>query len=330
MREIVATLFCKFIRRNLKIKWFVKYFYKINKLLPGKSNLSIYPEDYRSIGSGGTDPNRIISKTKNNLVFRKEEEKIGLNYLKNVGIGSKKFICFIYRNESYKKNYFPKINFSYHNYRNTNIESYYEALNYFTSKGYYIIRMGKGEDHPIKIKNEKIIDYSFSKYRSDFLDIWLMSQCDICFTSGTGLDDVAIAFRKPILNVNLIPMASIRSYYPNILCIFKKLKLKGENEYLKLSKLIDLNAENLYLTHEYNSRKILIQDNSSEEIKKAAEEMYLRITNQWEEKKNLSDQQTKFWEKLFLSKNFSSGRRWINKSCKIGSDFLNVNKHLLE
>ena len=58
-------------------------------------------------------------------------------------------------------------------------------------------------------------------------------------------------------------MASIRSYYPNILCIFKKLKLKGENEYLKLSKLIDLNAENLYLTHEYNSRKILIQDNSS-------------------------------------------------------------------
>ena len=99
------------IRRNLKIKWFVKYFYKINKLLPGKSNLSIYPEDYRSIGSGGTDPNRIISKTKNNLVLEKEEEKIGLNYLKNVGIGSKKFICFIYRNRSYKKNYFPKLIF---------------------------------------------------------------------------------------------------------------------------------------------------------------------------------------------------------------------------
>ena len=62
------------IRRNLKIKWFVKYFYKINKLLPGKSNLSIYPEDYRSIGSGGTDPNRIISKTKNNLVLEKKKK----------------------------------------------------------------------------------------------------------------------------------------------------------------------------------------------------------------------------------------------------------------
>ena len=197
----------KLVKRNLKIFWFIKYFYKIDKLLPGKSNLSIYPRDYRLIGSGGTDPDKIISKTKNNIVFSNEENELGFKYLREVGINSKKFVCFIFRNESYKKNYYPKINFSYHNYRNTNIESYYEALNYFTRKGYYVIRMGKGEDHPIKIKNDKIIDYSFSKFRSDFLDIWLMSQCDICFTSGTGLDDVALAFRKPILNVNLIPMA---------------------------------------------------------------------------------------------------------------------------
>ena len=101
------------IRRNLKIKWFVKYFYKINKLLPGKSNLSIYPEDYRSIGSGGTDPNRIISKTKNNLVFRKEEEKIGLNYLKNVGIGSKNLFVLFTEIGLTKKIIF-KINFPYH------------------------------------------------------------------------------------------------------------------------------------------------------------------------------------------------------------------------
>ena len=84
-----------------------------------------------------------------------------------------------------------------------------------------------------------------------------MSQCEICFTSGTGLDDVAMAFRKPLLNVNLIPMASIRSYYPNILCIFKKFKFQGENEYLNLSKLINLMQKIFFHTQEYIAKKSL-------------------------------------------------------------------------
>ena len=326
--ESCNSFLLKLVKRNLKIFWFVKYFYKVDKLLPGKSSLCVYPGDYRAIGLG-TDPDKIISKTSNNIVFSDEENKFGFNYLQKIGIGSKKFICFVYRNESYKKKYYPKINFSYHNYRDTKIDSYYEALNYFTSKGYYIIRMGKGEEHPIKIKNDKIIDYSFSRSRSDFLDIWLMSQCEICFSSGTGLDDVAIAFRKPLLHVNLIPMAAIRSYYPNMLCIFKKLKFQGENKYLNTSKLIELNIENILFNQEYRSKNISIVDNSPEEIKKAAEEMYLRINNQWEDSEVSNNDQIRFWDKLFLSKNFSSGKRWINKGCKIGSNFLKENKHLL-
>ena len=57
--------------------------------------------------------------------------------------------------------------------------------------------------------------------------------------------------------------------------------------------------------------------------------MYLRVNNQWIENKNSNEDQLKFWNRLLSSKNFSSGRRWINKGCKIGSDFLRTNKYLL-
>ena len=57
--------------------------------------------------------------------------------------------------------------------------------------------------------------------------------------------------------------------------------------------------------------------------------MYLRINNQWEDSEVSNNDQIRFWDKLFLSKNFSSGKRWINKGCKIGSNFLKENKHLL-
>ena len=328
--ECCNNFLLKLVKRNLKIYWFTKYLFKIDKIVPGKK-LSIFPNDYREIGAGGTDPNKIVSKTANNIIFTNEENNIGKRFIKETGLESKKFVCFIYRNDSYKKKYFTKykMSFSYHVYRNSSIENYYEALNYLTSKGLYIIRMGKGESNPIETKNDKIIDYSFSKKRSDFLDIWLMSKCEFCFTSGTGLDDVAIAFRKPLLHVNQIPIAGVRTYYPNILCIFKKLKLQNEFHYLNLSKIIELKAEYLLRSEEYLLKKINIEENTSEEIKEAAEEMYLRLNNQWADNKNFNDLQLKFWNRLNLSNKFLSGERWINSGCKIGSKYLIENKHLL-
>ena len=155
----------------------------MSKFLPGTENLQIIPEDYRAIGNGGTDPNKIISKTRDNIIFKDNEDKLGYSFLENTGIKNNKYICFIYRNSAYKKKSFlsSEIDFSYHDYRNSELEDYKEALNYLTDQGYYIIRMGKSEDQPIQMNNKKIIDYSFFKKRSDFLDIWLMSKCYFLF-----------------------------------------------------------------------------------------------------------------------------------------------------
>ena len=96
-----------------------------------------------------------------------------------------------------------------------------------------------------------------------------------------------------------------------------------------MSKIIELKAEYLLRSEEYLLKKISIEENTSEEIKEAAKEMYLRLNNQWADNKNFSDLQLKFWNKLNLSNKFLSGERWINSGCKIGSKYLIENKHLL-
>ena len=64
---------------------------------------------------------------------------------------------------------------------------------------------------------------------------------------------MAIAFRKPLLHVNQIPISGIRTYYPNILCIFKKIKKSPTNKIMNLSDIIKSNSD--YLLHSEKYKK---------------------------------------------------------------------------
>ena len=48
----------------------------------------------------------------------------------------------------------------------------------FTEKGYFVIRLGKKVSKPFSVakKNPKIIDYPYLKNKSDFVDIFLISE----------------------------------------------------------------------------------------------------------------------------------------------------------
>ena len=64
--------------------------------------------------------------------------------------------------------------------------------------------MGSEAEKKMSISSNQFIDYPFCDQKSDFLDIWLMANCDFCITSGTGLDMASICFGKPIVYTNLI------------------------------------------------------------------------------------------------------------------------------
>ena len=62
--------------------------------------------------------------------------------------------------------------------------------------------MGSTVHKKMDYKDKKFIDYPFLNYKNFFLDIYLMSKCEFCITTGTGMDSVPALFRRPIISVN--------------------------------------------------------------------------------------------------------------------------------
>ena len=145
---------------------------------------------------------RKVSHKKPQLEFNFIEHTTGLSKLKEMGVDSW-FVCFHARDSAYLKNKVKK-DTSYLDFRNCNINNYVKAMEYITKKGGYAIRMGSITDQKLNTKNPKIIDYA-SKYRSDFMDIWLSANCKLFVGCTSGLYNVATIFNRPVALANVIP-----------------------------------------------------------------------------------------------------------------------------
>ena len=59
--------------------------------------------------------------------------------------------------------------------------------------------------------NENYFEYASWTKKNDFADIWLMANCYFCITTISGLDEVCVAFRKPLAQVNFLPLEAHRA-----------------------------------------------------------------------------------------------------------------------
>ena len=85
---------------------------------------------------------------------------------------NEKFVCLIVRDSAYLPTINNKNKWEYHNFRDSDIDTYEKAALALAEKGYWVFRMGKVVRKPFKADHPNILDYANSNYRSDFLDIW--------------------------------------------------------------------------------------------------------------------------------------------------------------
>ena len=189
----------------------------------------------------------------------------------------RKIILFA-RDEAYT-NYLlsKKIDIRFHSYRNANIDNFIFAAEELTKKGYALIRVGSMVNKTIKSKFKYIIDYSNSEYQSDFMDIYLQSVCEFFITSGTGINEVARIFNRPLLYASFTPYAYSPTYQNNIICIYKKYKDIKRNKFLSLNEMFKQNVAQAYHKDIFIKNNIELIDNTPEEIKDAAFEMLVAI-----------------------------------------------------
>ncbi len=291
--------------------------YIANRFLPGYKEHIINLDECRDI-------NGLYEKEPSHLFFTFEEEKRGCMELQKMGIQeTSKFVCFHARDSCYLGNAYQNDDWSYHNYRDSNIDNYIPAMDDLVKRGYYTFRMGALVNKSIRSENQGIIDYA-KKYRTDFLDIFLSAKCDFFVSSCTGIGEVPRLFRKPMVLVNSIPLEYTHSWGSKFIIIFKKLWLKKERRFMTFREIIESGAGRFYRTQQYEQAGIEVVENTPEEIRDVAVEMDERLKGTWQTTEEDEELQQRFWS-LFKS----SDLHGVIKA-RIGRDFLRQNKDLLE
>ena len=269
---------------------------RVNKFIPGWRNHTI-----KSLSVGNRDVDNFFEKCQI-LNFTKEEEIYGKKMLNKFGLKDEdKFVCLAVRDGVYEK---KKISnryrdWSYHDFRNTDIDNFILAAEELTKRGYYVFRMGVTVKKHFNSKNPKIIDYANSNLRNDFMDIYLGAKCSFCISTGFGFQYVPYLFRKPVVQLS-IPFGDLLTHNEKFLIMTKHHILKKEKRELSLSEIFSYGLAYTYDTKIFKQKGIELVDYTSDEIKDMAIEMHENL--EFKKKLNHEDEELqKIFKNLFAS-----------------------------
>jgi putative glycosyltransferase (TIGR04372 family) len=315
---VANKYFSELCRREICVTPVARYLYKANNLLPLGSDQQILPAREHS---ASRDRDGLLSITGPAFSFTEQEEALGNKYLEDMACLGKKHVCLIVRDSAYLEQATPNRDWSYHDYRDTNIEDYEEAAVALVNRGYVVLRMGKSVRQPFSVEHSGVIDYATSSRRTDFLDVWLMARCAFCVSTGTGLDEVAAVFRRPVVYVNYLPTIDVVSYVPSI-SVFKSLNWSPSGKPLSLKDHLN---HAFFSSQQYQFYNISIRNLTSVDIRDAVVEMEERLAGTWVTTAPEVKLQDRFWEILKTSPAYGKYHGKIHPEARIGARFLEKN-----
>ena len=247
--------------------------------------------------STAEDINGILVATKPTLSFNPSELAEGQIFLRKLGLSpNDKFICLNVRDEVFLREsdaigWTKSRDWSYHDYRDSEISTYVEAAKVLAEMGYTVFRMGALVKEPLVSKHPKVIDYATNGMRTEFLDVFLGAHCAFCISTGTGWDSVPTIFRRPIMFVNHLPIFSPSAITLPI-TIYPKL-LGNQRSLPSLSELIQKDLATPLNSAAYADAGVEIRDLSSEELVEAVTEMAQRVEGTFVETPEQKEMQAK-------------------------------------
>ena len=135
-------------------------------------------------------------------------------------------------------------------------------------------------------KNDFFLDYPFSKYRNDFLDLWLMANCNFAISTGSGIDMISYTHDVPIVYANYDCVQHMPLWSRSITQPKKILNIKN-NKYLNIFEHIDFGVNQVKKTKKYKMSEYKYIDLSSDEILYLVKEMHQRLNNEYENKNSI-------------------------------------------
>lgn len=307
-------------KRVITINPFIRYLYRFTFLVPGGSEHRLQMGGFLDRDTGA-----LMADTLPHLAFTPEETVSGSESLKNMGVSDgTPFICFHARDPVYLSRKYPQYDWSYHDYRNSEINSFLPGVEELVKRGYRALRMGSLVGQQLRTDNPGIIDYASDGSRSEFLDVFLSAHCRFFLSTGTGLDAIPMVFRRPIVYVNFAPVEYVASYVRDSLTIFKKYWLVGEQRFMTFREIIASGAGRFMDSADFARHGIELRENTPDEIRDVILEMDERLNGTWREGEEDEELQRRFWSLIPQSE--------LNSVVKarIGAQYLRSNRHLFD
>ena len=316
----VNSQWAKMVKRNIHVYPVVRFIYDANNLLPGGKHHVVHIMD-----SGSRDTNNVFHEVDQQIKLLSDEELYAEECLKEFGFKKDdKFVCIISRDNAYKDKINPKKNWSYHNYRDSNIDNYKDAALQLADMGYFVFRIGSIVEKEFDVDHDKVIDYSSSNVKSDLLDIYLVSKCTFLLVGESGISSLAMSFRVPIVFVNLSAIEYIFTFNTNIISIAKKMWLRQDERYLGFDEIFKKGIGRFLLSQNYEEFGIDLIENTPEEITDVAIEMHERLSGTWRTSMEEQVLQSKFWS--LLPKSELHGDKVLSR---VGTNYLEKYQKLL-
>lgn len=232
-----------------------------------------------------------ISISDSKVDLEENEKEKCQQLIKNLNLDKSKIVCLHVRDPGYYND------LSRRNYRNSNINNYVGLIEYLIKKNYLVVRIGDKSAKKLNFSNKYFIDYPFTDFKSEIMDLFLLQKCQFYIGTSSGPMDTAYLFNKPILLTNLYDI------YPSFprkridRGVFRKIVKKENGKILSLNEFAELNIK--YHQTEVNIDDYHFEENSSEELLNATKEFVNNIqeSDNFKKKIEFNDKQT-FFNKL--------------------------------
>lgn len=206
--------------------------------------------------------------------FTSAELERGAQLLADLGVPpGTPYVCLAVRDSAYLAMTAPQKDWSYHDYRDSHIETYIMMSEWLANAGYAVVRMGAIVKEPLVSSHPLVIDYATSGLRSDFGDVYLFAHCAFCISTATGMDSLAMLFRRPLGIVNLPVIGGMQLGGPLRLVMFKDLIDVTSGALVPLTDPRRSAAMRLFRTEAFAEMDIDLADNTPEELLDFAQEM---------------------------------------------------------
>lgn len=160
------------------------------------------------------------------------------------------------------------------NYRNSSAGNYVDAIRFITQAGGWVVRLGDRSITPLP-DMERVIDYTRSRWKSELMDLYLISECRFFLGTTSGPAEVALLFDRPVLIVNAAEFSLWGPMRPGDLGILKHVYSPRFGRVLSVRELIEEPYESQLAREPSASFGYQLIENSPDEIRDVVEE-YMR------------------------------------------------------